>query len=127
MTVSQPFWGNMVAAAGAGPVPIPQRDFTTKSLSAAIEYCLSDEAKRAAGFISQKMQSEAGVQAAAQSFHRNLPIDKMACDLLPHLPATFRFSKGRSKIKMSSLATEMVLSKIPKIEKNLSLYAFPWL
>ncbi|KAH6849571.1 hypothetical protein B0T12DRAFT_418528 [Alternaria alternata] len=118
----QPFWGQMVAAAGAGPMPIPQRDITAESLSQAIRFCLSPEAASAAAVIAQKMQSERGVEAAVMSFHRNLPIKDMSCDVLPHLPATFGFYKKGHKWKLSSLATEVMARKLPKDAKNLKLY-----
>lgn len=111
----------MVAVAGAGPAPIPQREFTTQSLSEAVKYCLSSEAARAAAVIAQKMQSEVGVETAAKSFHRNLPVDLMRCEVLPHLPAAFCFNKGKDKIRLSSLATEVVFSKAPKDAKHLRL------
>ncbi|CAN9325860.1 unnamed protein product [Alternaria alternata] len=118
----QPFWGQMVAAAGAGPMPIPQRDITAESLSQAIRFCLSPEAASAAAVIAQKMQSERGVEAAVMSFHRNLPIRDMSCDVLPHLPATFGFHKKGQKWKLSSLVTEVMARKLPKDAKNLKLY-----
>jgi hypothetical protein len=99
----------MVAAAGAGPMPITQQELTTESLSEAISYCLSHKAARAAAVIAQKMQSEVGVEAAARSFHRNLLIKIMPCDILPHLPAAFCFNKEKDKIKLSSLAAEVVI------------------
>lgn len=113
----------MVAGAGAGPMPIPQRELTTESLSEAISYCLSNEAARAAAVIAQKMQSEVGVEAAARSFHRNLPIKNMPCEVIPHLSAAFYFNKGKDKIKLSSLVTEVVFSKAAKDAKYLKLYA----
>lgn len=112
----------MIAAAGAGPLPIPQRELTTESLSEAIRYCLSNEAASAAALIAQKMQSEVGVEAAVRSFHRNLPLKNLPCDVMPHLPATFCFSKGKDEIKLSSLAAEAVLSELSKDAKHLKLY-----
>ena len=113
----------MVAAAGAGPKPIPQRDLTAESLSHAIKYCMSPEAANAAADIAQKMQFERGVEAAVMSFHRNLPIKDMSCDILPHLPATFCIGKGKQKIRMSSLATQILIEKTLKDVKHLKLYA----
>ncbi|KAF3037671.1 hypothetical protein E8E12_007149 [Didymella heteroderae] len=118
----QPFWGDMCAVAGAGPAPIPQKQLTTDTLSAAIRYCLSDEAAVAAVAIAQKMQTETGVQNAVRSFHQHLPIDRVACDIMPHLPAAFRFKKGKADIKLSSLAAELVFQKFPKDAKHLELY-----
>lgn len=96
----------MVAAAGAGPDPIPQKEFTTSSLMEAIRYCLSRKAVDAAVQISHKMVSETGVQTAADSFHRNLPLSKLGCDIYPHLPATWQHSKKKGYMKISSLAAE---------------------
>lgn len=115
----------MVAAAGAGPIPIPQREFTSESLSEAIKYCLSHEAASAAALIARKMQSEAGVEAAARSFHQNLPIKDMTCDILPHLPASFCFNKGKQKIKLSSVASQIVFDKASNDAKYLKMYE-PW-
>jgi hypothetical protein len=111
----------MCATAGAGPRPIPQRDFTAETLSRAIEYCLSEKAASAALAISQKMQAEIGVQAAATSFHRNLPIKQISCDVLPHLPASFQLRKGKDTMKLSSLATELIFSSTSKDTKRLHL------
>ena len=118
---SQPFWGNMCAAAGAGPAPIFQKDFTANTLSDAIKYCLSTEAATAAAEIARKMRAETGVKNAAKSFHQHLPGKRMACDLMPHLPATFRFKKGKDDIRLSSLAAELVFRDSPRDAKNLEL------
>lgn len=111
----------MCAAVGAGPMPIPQRELTTETLSQAIRYCLSAEAAHAAAKIAHKMEAEVGVAAAAQSFHQNLPTKRMTCDLIPHLSASFRFKKGKHDIKLSSLAAKLVLQVDPKITKHLEL------
>jgi hypothetical protein len=119
---SQPFWGEMCAVAGAGPAPIPQKQLTTDTLSEAIKYCLSNEAAVAAAAIAQKMQAETGVQNATRSFHQHLPLNRVSCDIMPHLPATLRFKKGRVDIKLCSLAAELVFQKSPKDAKHLELY-----
>lgn len=111
----------MCAAAGAGPAPISQKDFTADTLSDAIKYCLSNEAAAAAAAIAQKMQVEPGVKTAAKSFHQHLPSKYMACDLMPHLPATFRFKKGREEFRLSSLAAEIIFQHSPKDAKHLEL------
>lgn len=118
----QPFWGRMVATAGAGPMPIPQRELTTESLSKAFEYCSTNEARSSAAVIAEKMQYEVGVTAAVESFHRNLPTKRMSCDVIPGLPAAFLFEKGKSKIRLCSLAAEIVFSKAQKDLKQLKLY-----
>jgi UDP:flavonoid glycosyltransferase YjiC (YdhE family) len=37
----QPFWGEMIAAAGAGPKPIPHKQLTTENLTQAVSHCVS--------------------------------------------------------------------------------------
>ncbi|RSL67384.1 hypothetical protein CEP51_012667 [Fusarium floridanum] len=54
----QPFWGQMVANAGAGPNPIPHAELTVNNLSEAIVYCLSHQASTAAASIAARMASE---------------------------------------------------------------------
>lgn len=120
-SISQPFWGDMCAVAGAGPAPIPQKQLTTDTLSAAIKYCLSGDAAVAAAAIAQKMKAETGVENAARSFHQQLPLKRMPCDILAHLPAAFRFRRGNTDIRLSSLAAEFVFQGSPKDAKYLKL------
>ncbi|KAM3493089.1 hypothetical protein MY3957_003686 [Beauveria namnaoensis] len=54
----QPFWGDMVARAGAGPKPIPHKEMTADILAQGIQYCLSDTAVAAAKLLASRMESE---------------------------------------------------------------------
>lgn len=110
----------MIASAGAGPDPIPQKEFTVASLTDALRYCLSPKAVEAAAEISRKMDSEAGVETAVASFHRHLPVEKMVCDIYPHLPASWQHSSLKN-VKLSSLAVEALLSSKVIEKKRLSL------
>lgn len=116
---SQPFWGNMVAAAGAGPFPIPHKTLDSKSLSEGISYCLTPEAMAAARNISSQMAEESGVQAAVQSFHANLPLEKIQCDLIPQLPASWRYNK--TPMKFSKLAAQILIDNALINPRDLSL------
>jgi hypothetical protein len=107
---SQPFWGNVVAKAGAGPEPIPYKALTSKNLAEAISFCLTPEAASAAKVIAEKMKSETGVRAAVKSFHAHLPKEKMQCDLLEDRPAVWTFNKGRRRFKVSKLAASVLLN-----------------
>lgn len=119
---SQPFWGNMVAAAGAGPEPIHHKILNAQNLAEAISFCLKPEALAAASKIAAQMSSETGVQTAVDSFHSHLPLDKMACDILPHRPAVWNYSKKKRSLKLSREAAEL-LSEHMKIDPNkLELY-----
>lgn len=106
---SQPFWGNMVHAGGAGPAPIPFKTLNSQNLADAIRFCLTPEASTAARQIANKMSSEAGVRRAVASFHANLPLDKMRCDFLPNLPAVWTYEKKGKQTKLSKIAAEMLV------------------
>ncbi|EKG18726.1 hypothetical protein MPH_04015 [Macrophomina phaseolina MS6] len=116
---SQPFWGNMIAASGAGPVPIPQKQLTSDNLAEAIRYCLCPQASSAAYQISEKMKMEAGVSAAVASFHKNLPLETMSCDIIPDQPASWTYTKGKIPVKISKLAAETIMSKLSIDKKHL--------
>ncbi|KAL1619597.1 hypothetical protein SLS54_006534 [Diplodia seriata] len=115
----QPFWGNMIAASGAGPIPIPQKELTSDNLAEAIRYCQSPQASTAAREISEKMKTESGVQTAVDSFHKNLPLEKMACDLFPDRPAVWKYTKGKQRMKLSKLAAETVVSTLAIDRKHM--------
>ncbi|KAF2640378.1 sterol glucosyltransferase [Massarina eburnea CBS 473.64] len=105
----QPFWGEMIAAAGAGPKPVPHKLLTSQSLCEAISFCLAPEATTAARRICSQMVTENGVTAAVQSFHANLPFEAMHCDVTPNLPATWMYKKA--PIKLSKLAAQTLIAK----------------
>ena len=109
----------MIAASGAGPVPIPQKQLTSNNLAEAIRYCLSHQASQAAHDISGKMKTESGVEAAVASFHRNLPLERMSCDIFLDQPAVWKYTKGKQRIKLSKLAAESVVSTMAIDKKHL--------
>ncbi|KAJ4298054.1 hypothetical protein N0V90_005953 [Kalmusia sp. IMI 367209] len=115
-----PFWGDMVAAAGAGPPPIPHTSLDSKNLAQAISFCLTPEAMTSAHDISLRMSSENGVQAAVQSFHANLPLETIQCDVLPHLPAAWEYKKTR--IKLSKLAAQVLMENSVFDQSEIRLY-----
>lgn len=100
-----------MASAGAGPDPIPQRSLTVSNLSEAIRFCLSREAIDAARNISMTMREESGVQLAANSFHRNLPIGDMCCDLLPQHAAVWKVKVSGTWLKISKVAAEVLIEQ----------------
>lgn len=111
MLKSQPFWGAMVAAAGAGPLPIFYKKLDVEMLAEGIRYCLTDQAATAALVIAMKMASETGAQAAVSSFHRQLPMERLSCDIFPAQPAVWSFSKGHRKLKLSKLAVAQLVAQ----------------
>lgn len=97
----------MVAAAGAGSPPIPHKLLDSNNLSQAISFCLTPEALAAAHEISSQMATESGVKAAAQSFHANLPLEMIQCDVLPHLPAAWVCKK--LPVKLCKVAAQILI------------------
>jgi UDP:flavonoid glycosyltransferase YjiC (YdhE family) len=129
----QPFWGDMVASAGAGPSPIPHTFLDPEKLAEAMRFCQTPEAAAAAVKVSETMKVENGAQAAVDSFHRHLDTDRLKCDLLPNLPALFKVRKpGQGQLwkgksaskpaKISGLAAEILLKAEKIQQKDLTTY-----
>lgn len=107
----------MVARAGAGPNAIRHKDLNLENLTEALSYCMSPEASRAALAISEKMKGDSGVKAAARSFHRHLPAEKMRCQLADDKVATWTYFKHGKRILLSDFAAEILVRNI-RIEKR---------
>lgn len=114
---SQPFWGEMIAAAGAGPEPIPYRSLTSTNLSEAIQFCLRPEAQVAARSIAASMSREEGVKTAVSSFYANLPVSDMCCDLLSDQPAVWEYQRKGKRLKLSGVAAESLTNRL-KIDRD---------
>ena len=106
---SQPFWGDMVAAAGAGPRPIPQKELSSGNLAQAIEFCLTEAASTAATTMSRKMRTEFGVQQAVDTFHSNLPLPRLRCHILKDRPAAWSYVTGDKEVHLSKLAAQILV------------------
>jgi len=98
----QPFWGAMVARAGAGPDPIPIKQLTAEKLANAIEFCLRPESLERAAELASKIDADRGTDTGAQLFHQQLDADRLRCTLAPHRPAAWRIR--RTKIRLSAFA-----------------------
>lgn len=99
----------MVAQAGAGPNPIPHASLDPQNLAAAIQFCLTPEATAAAREIAITMQAESGVAAAVDSFHRNLPLDRMRCSVISGQPAVWVYKKGSRPLNLSKAAVSILI------------------
>ncbi|KAH6612397.1 UDP-glucose,sterol transferase [Boeremia exigua] len=110
----QPFWGTMVGAAGAGPMPVSHQSLTRECLIEALEFCLTPGALSAAQGLAAQMRAEAGVAAAVQSFYDNLPVKNLHCDILPKEPAVWQYKSSKGVLRLSNLAvrTLVVSAKI---------------
>lgn len=111
----------MVATAGAGPSPIHHKSLNSQNLAEALTFCLLPTTLEAAQGISATMATEHGVEAAVHSFHANLPIDMLECDLLPDRPATWIYK--RHSIKLSKLAAQILLERGVIEPKDLRSYS----
>ncbi|OCK75557.1 glycosyltransferase family 1 protein [Lepidopterella palustris CBS 459.81] len=98
----QPFWGAMVARAGAGPDPIPHKQLTADKLADAINYCLKPESLERAKELASKIAAERGSDIGAQSFHQYLEADRLRCTLAPSRPAAWRIK--RTQVRVSAFA-----------------------
>jgi sterol 3beta-glucosyltransferase len=105
----------MVAAAGAGPRPLDAKTLSNSALADAIAVLLSPDTVSAAETIAAKMRHENGVKEAVKSFHRNLPVQGMNCDLIPRRSAVWIWTKGKKRIKLSHRAAS-ILVESGKIE-----------
>ncbi|RYN88773.1 hypothetical protein AA0120_g7017 [Alternaria tenuissima] len=98
----QPFWGAMIARAGAGPDPIPYKQLTSDNLADAINFCLKAESLSRAEELASKIAAERGSDMGAQSFHQYLEVDRLRCTLAPSRVASWRLK--RTQLKLSAFA-----------------------
>jgi UDP:flavonoid glycosyltransferase YjiC (YdhE family) len=99
----QPFWGAMVARAGAGPAPVPYKQLTADALAAAILKSLEPETVKNAKRLSEALLKDGGAITGAQSFHDMLDLDNQRCLVCPSRVAVARIK--RTNIRLSALAT----------------------
>lgn len=111
----QPFWGAMVAKAGAGAkAPVPYKDLTVDALAEGITQCLLPEAKAAAEKLARDIAVEGdGAANAIESFHRHLPMggtNSMRCSILQERVAVWELKK-ESHLRLSALAAQILIDK----------------
>ncbi|KAJ5499096.1 UDP-glucuronosyl/UDP-glucosyltransferase [Penicillium expansum] len=113
----QPFWGKMVATAGAGLDPIPYKSLTAQKLANAISYSFTPRAIAEAQSIAEKIKQESGVRAVVDSFHAHLPQTQMQCDLIPGEAAVWKLKKGKRILKLSNTAA-LVLKRQGRFQEK---------
>ncbi|KAF2211785.1 glycosyltransferase family 1 protein [Cercospora zeae-maydis SCOH1-5] len=101
----QQFWGSMVARAGAGPEPIPNKQLTAENLAAGILKCLEPASQERAHEMASKIASEKGSQVGAQSFHQFLDVDKLRCSLAPSRTAVWRIKRTEARLSAMAACT----------------------
>lgn len=99
----------MVAKAGAGPEPIPHAMLDPQNLAEAIQFCLTPDAEAAAKEIANKMKAEAGLSNAVNSFHRNLPLQRMRCSVIPGQPAAWAYTQKKKSLTLSKVAMNILV------------------
>lgn len=105
----QPFWGSMIAKAGAGPAPIPYKKLTAESLAEAITTALKPETQARAKELGEKIRQEKGTDLGAKSFHDFLDYDKMRCSIAPSRTAVWRVRK--TQVRLSALAAAVLVKE----------------
>ncbi|KAJ3453343.1 hypothetical protein MRS44_017590 [Fusarium solani] len=86
----QPFWGQMIARAGAGPEPVPFKEMTAETLAASIAFALKTEVQQAVQEMAERISVEDGARGTAADFQERLEIDRLRCDICPDRLAVWR-------------------------------------
>ncbi|KAI0133778.1 glycosyltransferase family 28 domain-containing protein [Xylariales sp. AK1849] len=103
----QPFWGQMIAAAGAGPVPVPFKEMTADSLAASITFALKPDVRSAAKELAVHIAEEDGAYDAAKDIQDRLDIDSMRCKICPDRLASWKHKK--TGIHLSNFAVACLI------------------
>lgn len=101
----QPFWGAMVAKAGAGPTPVPSKHLTAENLAAAILEALEPSVLERAHELGERIKSEQGNQTGAKTFHDSLDLKTMRCELSPKRVAAWRVKRTHFRLSPFAATT----------------------
>ncbi|KAL8952864.1 MAG: hypothetical protein Q9222_001256 [Ikaeria aurantiellina] len=116
----QPFWGAMVAKAGAGPWPIPYKQLTADKLAAAIQDALEPQALQRARELGLSIGKESGTDVGARDFQAKLDIDSLRCSVAPDRVAVWRVK--RTNIRLSTFAATVLANEGLLDFSDLKLY-----
>ncbi|KAI1458868.1 hypothetical protein F4805DRAFT_105724 [Annulohypoxylon moriforme] len=105
----QPFWGQMIARAGAGPVPIPYKKITAETLAESITFALRPEVQAAAREVAASIAEEDGASGTARDIQERLDSEGLKCDICPNRLAVWRHK--RNDAHLSSFAAYFLVSK----------------
>ena len=105
----QPFWGSMVAKAGAGPPPVPSKQLTADTLANAIMEALKPTTLQRAKELGARIASENGAETGAQDFHQKLNVDALRCSVAPCRGAVWRIK--RTQIRLSAFAATVLANE----------------
>ncbi|KAI4196827.1 MAG: hypothetical protein LQ350_006293 [Teloschistes chrysophthalmus] len=116
----QPFWGSMVAKAGAGPWPVPYKQLTASKLAGSIMEALQPNALQKAQALGASIQKESGAKVGAKDFQEKLDIDSLRCSVAPDRAAVWRVK--RTNIRLSAFAATVLAHDGLLDFNNLKLY-----
>lgn len=80
----------MIAKAGAGPVPVPFKQMTARTLAESITFALKSEVKTAVQEMADSIAEEDGSGGALRDFEEKLELDQMRCHICPERLAIWR-------------------------------------
>lgn len=98
----QPFWGQMIAKAGAGPKPVPFKKMTPETLAESIKFALRPEVDRAVKDMATRIAEEDGAVETVRDFMQALKVDEMRCHICPERLAVWH--ERTSGVHLSGLA-----------------------
>lgn len=101
----QPFWGQMIAKAGAGPVPIPFKKMTSETLAASITFALKEEVKVAVQAMAAQIAEEDGAAETAADMEQALNLDEMRCHVCPERLAIWKDKKTGAHLSGMAAST----------------------
>lgn len=107
----QPFWGAMVARAGAGPLPVPFKELTAAKLAESILEALKPETLERAKELGEKIREERGCPSGAESFHANLDSEYLRCMMVDDKVAVWRLKTNGPKqgdVRLSAFAATVL-------------------
>ena len=81
-------WGQVIAAAGAGPPPIPIDRLDSDALAEAFATCRHADVLERASALGAIVRATDGIELTAQSVYRHLPLHVMSCSNEPDHLAT---------------------------------------
>lgn len=77
----QHFWAEMVHRSGAGPAGCPISKLTQLKFQQALEVLTAPSTQERAATLAVRMSTEDGLAVGVESFHRNLPVADLLCEV----------------------------------------------
>ena len=96
----------MVARAGAGPTPIHSKTLNADNLAKAITEAIQPSCVQKAKDLSARIGQESGSESGAESFHNELEVDQLRCQLSPGRAAVWRIR--RTDFRLSAFAAAVL-------------------